>query len=259
MYSGQTNSPSRDKLIRRLTIAVILLLVSAAIVIITWSVSHKTFNKENLAVLNTLEESKVEDGLPVRGTIDLAFDIMAEEYETTNGMRSSDNSSKLYYIVPVFEADDEGYITVNYLLVYESLPLNFDVMDKILEQTYVEPEEWTTLELDSAIIRKLPADLEGYLNEWKSNESYYDNGSFVDWCIENQVFGTDDAAAVSDKIKPYMITDTSGSLTLVWVLVPIAAVLLIVLLVLRRIKKPAPAGEVNPDTTDAASSEKISE
>ncbi len=113
MYSGQTNSPSRDKLIRRLTIAVILLLVSAAIVIITWSVSHKTFNKENLAVLNTLEESKIEDGLPVRGTIVLAFDIMAEEYETTNGMRSSDNSSKLYYIVPVFEADDEGYITVN--------------------------------------------------------------------------------------------------------------------------------------------------
>ncbi len=143
--------------------------------------------------------------------------------------------------------------------MYESLPLNFDVMDKILEQTYVEPEEWTTLELDSAIIRKLPADLEGYLNEWKNNESYYDNGSFVDWCIENQVFGTDDAAAVSDKIKPYMITDTSGSLTLVWVLVPIAAVLLIVLLVLRRIKKPAPAGEVNPDTTDAASSEKASE
>lgn len=253
MSSGLLNVlPSRRNIVRFLFILLLIMLLSAAAIIIAWGIQHQTLNEEELADLSTLPQSAIADGLPIRAEIDLALDTFAEEYETTGTLHASEKTTKLFYIVPVYGVDEDGYLIFNYLLVYQCMPKNINQMDSVLEQTYTDVDDYTSLNLRSGLIRKLPDELIGFFNGWSNNKSYYSNGSFIDWCAESGVFGTSDKDVIKSKILPYMIVDTSGGMDFVWVLLPASSVIFLVMMLFIVIKRPIKNLDPDPNAAQTA-------
>jgi hypothetical protein len=146
----------------RKNLILLLSLLTVSFIIITifsyfsWSADQQTLKEKGQPDFNTLSQSELKDGLIVKGTIDMALDVYAEEYETTVGIRTSDDSEKLYYLVPVYDEDENGYITFKYLITYEAEPKEFDTMDEIIENTWGDQLGLKTFTVDNARIVGLP-------------------------------------------------------------------------------------------------------
>ena len=55
----------------------------------------------------------------------------AETYDTNHGARTSDESTGLFYVVPIYQVDSDGYYMFDYFLGFEASAGDFAVMDKI--------------------------------------------------------------------------------------------------------------------------------
>jgi hypothetical protein len=100
----------------------------------------------------------------------------------------------------------------------------------------------TRLTVDDGYIWSLPDDFKKYFSEWAHDASFYENGSFIDWCKEYDVFGTNDEAAIEAKLVPYDIYRTdramdSGPL-ITWIFGGLAVLLVIGLILIIRYKYP---------------------
>ena len=152
---------------------------------------------------NTLTEDQLEAGMSVHGDIDLALGAYAESYETDLGIRTSDESSSLYYLIPIFDRAGDGKI--RYLITFHAEPEDFDTLDKIVAQTWSGEPITTRLTVDDGYIGRLPDKFKQYFLEWAHDDMFYENGSFIDWCKEYNVFGTDDEAAIEARFVPFRI------------------------------------------------------
>ncbi len=54
---------------------------------------------------------------------------------------------------------------------------------------------------EDAQLKPLPSDIEAILYGWCENGEFYQNGSFVDWCIESDFFGTRFCPACGTQVK----------------------------------------------------------
>jgi len=91
------------------------------------------------------------------------------------------------------------------LITFHAEPEDFDTLDKIVAQTWSGEPITTRLTVDDGYIGRLPDKFKQYFLEWAHDDMFYENGSFIDWCKEYNVFGTDDEAAIEARFVPFHI------------------------------------------------------
>ncbi len=123
----------------------------------------------------------------VEGTIDYALGAIAEEYETNFGIRTSDNSTKLYYVLWM---DNDNFV------IYETASsAEYDILDKISDETYTYLESAanygqsgsiddleppiSTLQLEGTV-KKMTSEVETIFKEWYDES--FDDGAFDTYC-----------------------------------------------------------------------------
>ncbi len=209
---------------------------------ISWSNEKQDIAESGQPDFNTLAQNELTDDMYVTGAIDLAIDYYAEDYETnSSGKRASDDSEALYYLVPVYESSADGTVNIRYFITYKAEPKDFDTMDAILTQTRSNDPMTAMLTLDYAQVDDLPESYQQYLSEYINSKDFYENGSFVDWCVEYNILGTTNRTEIASRIVPYMIRKTAGPdspLTAGIVLAGLAVVFIIIFLVLHLVKGP---------------------
>ena len=226
---------TRKGAIITMIVVMVVCLIMALVAFLMWNDDQNTLKEKGQPSFNTLSADQLEHGLIVQGKIDMAFSIFAERYEEDFGMRLSDDSENLYYIVPIYNIDNNGNITFNHIMTFEADPKEFDIMNKIVNQTWSNATDFSELQIENGLVLNLGSDLEDYFYEWIEAPDFYENGSFIDWCVECRIFGTDDRDVIQSKIVPYMIdkTGTPGTdLSVVWVMLGMAVLCFIVILVL---------------------------
>ena len=200
------------------------------------------YEAEGTRDFNLLSADELAGKPYVEGRIEFVFEVFAEEYTTNLGIRVSKNSDKLYYLIPLVLED--GYI--DNFVALEATKRYCDTLDKIYEETWDEtlPAVVTELYLEDAQIKPLPSDIEAILYDWCENGEFYQNGSFVDWCIESDFFGTSNSAKIVSHVQPYMIVPDSkpGNSAIVGLIMAgIGAALLVAAILMLRKAKRTPA------------------
>lgn len=232
---------TRKGLIILLSVLFIICAGAAVFTYFSWSADQQALKTGGQPDFNTLSETDLKDGLIVTGKIDMALEAYAEEYDTTVGIRTSDDSETLYYVVPIYDEAADGSVSINYLITYKADPKDFDTLDAIVDYTWNDVAEPAPLAVENAEISTLPSDIKGYYTEWANDPTFYENGSFIDWCAEMDIFGTSDKAVIESKMVPFMIdrTSTAGTdPTIVWLFTGFSGLCLIILVVLLLRKKP---------------------
>jgi len=137
----------------------------------------------------------------VSGNVELVLDYFAEEYETTNGVRTSDKSDKLFYLVTVSPTDAEGYYHHQYLITLEAEPSHFEVLDTICDETWAEevPYEYTLFDIGTSKVTKMDSEIAGYLDE------FITENDLPAWLVAQQLFGDISVAEAEARILPYVI------------------------------------------------------
>ncbi len=215
---------------------------------VLWSGEQQSLRENGRPSFNTLPAEKLDTNLMTQGVIDVALGVYAEGYESNLGLRTSDKSTELYYVIPVY---DESTMMPSYLITYKATPLEYETLDKVVEQTWMGTGYDNYLTVESAGIAELSDELKGYYLEWARDPSFYENGSFVDWCAEYDVFGTDDPAAIESKLVPYRIYQSDGTdPVLIYVLGGMTVLLLIGLVLVIRYKNPIMGFEDDPIKED---------
>ena len=218
-----------------------------------WSRTYRIFQEKGRLDFNTLTEDQLKAGMCVQGVIDLALGVYAESYETELGIRTSDESSSLYYLIPIFDRAGDGKI--RYLFTFHAEPEDFDTLDKIVAQTWSGEPITTRLTVDDGYIGHLPDTIKRYFLEWAHDDTFYENGSFIDWCKEYNVFGTDDEAAIEARLVPFhiyrnVILSVESGPIYAWVFGGLSIALIIALVLLIRYKGPIKGFEDTPPKED---------
>jgi hypothetical protein len=219
----------------------VILLAVAGYSLSNWMKDQAMLEKYGQPDLYSLSAEQLVDGLIIRATVDLAIDVFAEDYDVDSGGRISDKSAHLYYVIPVYDLADDNAVITKYLMVLKAEPGDFAVLDKICEQTWTDVAEYTELALINGKVVKLPDDVQQLMVKWYQGTGFYEGGSFLDWCVEYNIFGTDDKAQIETKILPFMVYKTASagdSLEPFWILLSLAAVPFIVMLFMIIYKKP---------------------
>ncbi len=216
-------------------------LIGAAIVLTLWTIDQNNLKEYGQPDFNTLSIDELKSGMIVKGKIDIAFDTFAEEYETEYGRRTSDQSEKLYYVVPVYNTDAEGYFDYQYVLCFITEPSDFQRMDEIFEQTWSDEDMDTKVTVTNGVITDMSGDIKQFYYEWADSPEFYDNGSFIDWCMEYNIFGTSDENEIRSRIVPYCISKTASagtSLDGFWACIIFAALFTAAIIAIKVFNKP---------------------
>jgi hypothetical protein len=234
----------------------ILIAVSIGLAVygyISWSADQKMLQEKGQPDFNTLAADQLEAGMIVQGNIDLALEVYAEEYESNFGLRTTDDSTSLYYLVPVYDMANDGSMTIRYLITYEADPQEYETMDKVVAQTWSTDPITVELTVDNGEVRALPDDLKGYFHEWANNTQFYENGTFIDWCKEYGIFDTNDDVAIEAKLVPFLINKTATAGTdpiIMWIFGALAILLAVGLILVVRYKHPIKGFEDTPPKED---------
>ena len=225
----------------KITMIIFIAVCIAVIAVIYsfWARDQKTLEEKGQPDFNMLSHTELEDGLIVKGGIVFAFDMFAETYEENFGMRTSEDSEDLYYVIPIIGENGDG--SIECCIAFRARPSDFDKMEEILYQTYMEPDTITTLSIKNGVINNLRGDFLTYYHEWMEMPDFYEGGSFIDMCAEENIFGTTDKDEIRSRIAPFVLSKTAAAgvdINAAWFFAAIGGLCLICLLVLIFRKKP---------------------
>ena len=237
---------TRKGMIIALTIVTAICTFVAASLLIEWEEAQKQKELSQLN-FNTLRMDQLKDGQAVQGTIDKSFGTYAETYSTSG---EAHNSEELFYILPIYQIDGEQRVDIKYFITFKAVPKDFETMDKIVEQTFTDTPGHTELSIKNGIITPIPEEYKKYLKEWMETPDFYENGSFIDWCIENNIFGTNDRDVIESNVVSFMIYETdaekSGA-SLIWIFFAGLAALSLTFLLVLICKKPTSVEPTDKD------------
>ena len=157
------------------------------------------------------------------------------------GIRTSDDSEALYYLVPVYDSNADGTVSIRYFVTYEAKPKDFDTMEAIVTQTWSDVPLTAMLPLEYAEVDALPDELAQYMDEFATDKSFYENGSFIDYCVEFNLLGTTNRAEIASRLVPYVISRATGpenTFIVACIFAGLGVLCLVIFLVLLFVKRP---------------------
>lgn len=156
----------------RFLLSLALVAACVAAVLLTDIPAWLKYKKGDVKDYNLAEAGELKKGDLVQGTVDMSLGPCAEEYNTTYGVRSSDNSSKLYYVL---------WMDSDQLIVYEtSASSDYAALDRIADETVnyfktlnegVELGDMAGVQLPTSTLEiqgrvtELPSDIKGWFKE----------------------------------------------------------------------------------------------
>lgn len=168
----------------RLFGALTILCIAIAIAMFSDMSLCRKYKAGDIKDFNEVEAGELQAGDLVRGTADMNFGACAEEYSTTFGIRTSKESSKLYYVL---------WMDNNQLILYEtSSNAEFEALDKQADETsaFLDSQDEagesgdtsdillpkTTVEIEGSVM-SIPHDIEGYFREWYDDDESYNKNT----------------------------------------------------------------------------------
>lgn len=184
-----------------------------------WIEEQKILTEVGQPDFNSLPINELKADQIVKGDIGLAIDVYSEEYEEGFlGTRASDESDALYYLIPVYTLNEDGYANIQYFMTYKALPEEFDIMDDIVASTWSDNQNMKVLSLDYATISELDEEVWSHLQDMVHDENFYEGGSFIDWCIENNTFDSSNEAFIESKFVPYELSRKNTPTSDLWLM-----------------------------------------
>lgn len=246
---------------RRLSVLILLgvfalILLAMGFMMLSEGDAYREIQENGAPDFNTLTIEQIGELPYVSGNIELVLDCFAETYTTNYGVRTSDDSDELYYLVPAAVVGADGYYDFSFILCVEAQPKHFDRMDQIMEETWAEDfvGEYTTFEIGTSKVGRLSNDLKGILDE------YCEDVGLIDWLAQTAFFDTDDEAEVRSRILPYVIhigsEPVNPAVGVVLLVVGLALLGAFVFVLIKKPKQPpapeeCPYAEAQPDSTAA--------
>lgn len=238
---GEKIAQTANQRSRRLSILIVLGLFAAILIfmgaiMLFESIKYKDVIENGAPDFNTMTIAQIEEEPYVSGNIELVLECFAESYTTTNGVRTSNKSDELFYLVPAAVTDADGYYEFIYLIsVKVKGDSQYRTMDKIMDETWATDftGEYTLFEIGTSKVNALGSKMNSILDE------YCEDVGLVDWLVQNEFFGTSDEAEVRSRILRYSISvgsEPATTKTACFVLIPGLVLLIVFVLVLR--KKP---------------------
>ncbi len=149
----------------------IICLVAAFVTLLDLPTYIKVWT-DKVMELEAVGENELQVGDVVKGSIDTVLGPCAEMYETNYGVRTSDESSKLYYII---------MLNNDKCVLYEAASkIEYNTLDRITDETYDYYESLadyaesgdpldivqgcTTMDIQGKV-KKIPSEIEGYFRE----------------------------------------------------------------------------------------------
>ncbi len=119
------------------------------------------YKEEGASNIYEIGAHEMEKNMAVEGEIYYVLDCIAEEYETNWGIRTSDRSTKLYYLIAMSDT---------YVVLEVSKQAHYDTLDQICDETwqYLSGEiadTVTALPLEMRV-KEMPSEVSDYLNEY---------------------------------------------------------------------------------------------
>jgi hypothetical protein len=222
---------TRNGVIIALSVLIVIFIGASAIIYFPWQSEQNTVKEKGRPDLYELSMEQLEDGLLVKGKVDLLFDAYAETYETVNESRTTEQSKELFYILPIYDSGGNGQINIRYFMTLKATSIDYDTLNRIVEQTWSDNKELTVFSIEHGEISKIRADIIQYLTEWEEDPGFYDGGSFIDWCVQYNILGTADENVIKSRIVPYMVAENGSSIVSLWFSCGIVLALSITLLV----------------------------
>ena len=158
--------------LKKIGLIICVVLLCMGIILLTDYGKMKKYQNGEVTDLAALEYRQMQTGDLVSGKIDYVLDTVAEEYETKFGIRTSDDSTKLYYIIGL----------ENSYAIYEtSSKEEYETLDKICEETwaYLDSEDVnaplpsTTLQIQGEV-QKMDEKIAGYFKDWFKEADFSD-------------------------------------------------------------------------------------
>lgn len=135
-----------------------------------------------------LNQVSLDDSCPgkmVEGKIMANYGTFAEEYETTLSFRTSDDSEKLYYIIPIGESGK--------FIAFMTTGENYDAMSQLMIDT---------LDYNAGKISTIKGvEVRGKLHQMSNSTMSY----MVSYFQETNLLGTDKEEEIKDYISPYVL------------------------------------------------------
>ncbi len=147
--------------------AIALVAVIMGVVLLTGIPNYIKYLKGDIVDYNTVAAHTLKDGDLVEGMVDGALGCCAEEYETNFGIRTSPDSSKLYYVLWMDNSQFIVYETANEDQ-YNQLDAITDNTEKYLDALEAGDQNASldvTMQIQG-VVKDLPSDIEGYFHEW---------------------------------------------------------------------------------------------
>lgn len=216
---------------------IVICSVGMIVLFVNWVIDQINLSTNGEPDFNTLTQSEMKDGLFVTGTIDNTVGPYAEDYTVKNSRRTSAFPGNYYYLVPIYA--NEG-ATIECFVSYKAGFLgDSQRIENIIGKMYGETGR-KPLILEHGRMIGLDSEQKSILKNWVSSNDFYENGSFVDYCVEHNLMGTTDKDVILSKILTYSIEKTnSAGINLAdvgYIAVPIG-VCAIILLIIHRYDK----------------------
>lgn len=207
----------------RFLLALTLVAACISVVFLTDIPAFLKYKKGDIKDYGTVAAGELKKGDLVRGTVDMTLGPCAEEYTTNYGVRTSDKSSKLYYVL---------WMPNRQLILYEtSSSAEYALLDKMADETYNYFETLDEgIELGDMAGVALPTttlELEGRVTEMSSEISGYFKSMY------DQIFDDNDFANTAE---PVMITHVAlrrlGMLVIIGAACAVLAIALLVVTII---------------------------
>lgn len=162
--------------VKKVLLVVFVMMFFIGIIPVTDFGKMKKYQNNEVTDLANLGYRQMQTGDLVSGKVDYVLDTVAEEYETKFGIRTSDDSTKLYYIISL----------PNSYAVYEtSNKEEYDTLDKICNETwdYLNSEDGSAPAPTSSLmiqgeVKKMDDKVAGYFKDWFKEQADFSDEDF---------------------------------------------------------------------------------
>ena len=169
------------KLKMRTALIGFLFAVAGIYLLVTGIIDRQAYKQEPVDVYDTQLPAQIGElvGRRVTGELGYAVDICAEKTTSKKvfGITTSTKSDLLYYIVPIWDANNEMYFVTAAVSTAKS-----GEMDSLVEAFWSEDEGSASTDVDG-VISKTNKEVAQFMKEWFTSDGYFTAAEAEKYCL----------------------------------------------------------------------------
>ena len=194
---------------------------------------NRVFSEYGIDDFEQISFEELKDGRAVNGEITVIIEEIA--------VYKNNSLDNIYYLIPVYKQISHDEYIADYIIALSFTDYhNRQKMLDILSDTWDAQAGIESYLFSNYRIQMLPKKVQGYITEWYETEKFYDGGTFIDWSVETNFFGSNDTEYIKSRITSYEIERIDAYLTVMIVTGAITMVWLFVIVAIKKLKSKLP-------------------